>query len=189
MGLIDWGLTPLLTISQLYHGSQLTYSCISWFSHTSTPHNNLPKQRYFGNIIKKINFVAMLTYFRGTGTVPKSFFTFFVRSCVDVYESKVHRIVLFCLFWFLSSSRWNVSSLNKIFDHVCHTASNNIEYLQTCFHLPISLCNISDNRDKWFLTINPLNLCKHYHYPLCTDGEGLQQNVFFLIKWAFWTCK
>ena len=42
--LIDWGLTPFLTISQLYHGGQFTYSCISWFSHTSTPHNNLPKQ-------------------------------------------------------------------------------------------------------------------------------------------------
>ena len=42
--LIDWGLTPFLTISQLYHGGQFTYLCISWFSHTSTPHNNLPKQ-------------------------------------------------------------------------------------------------------------------------------------------------
>ena len=42
--LIDWGLTPFLTISQSYHGSQFTYSCVSWFSHTSTPHNNLPKQ-------------------------------------------------------------------------------------------------------------------------------------------------
>ena len=42
--LIDWGLTPLLTISQLYHVGQFTFSCISWFSHTSTPHNNLPKQ-------------------------------------------------------------------------------------------------------------------------------------------------
>ena len=42
--LIDWGLTPFLTISQLYHGGQFTYSCVSWFSHTSTPHNNLPKQ-------------------------------------------------------------------------------------------------------------------------------------------------
>ena len=42
--LIEWGLTPFLTISQLYHGGQFTYSCISWFSHTSTPHNNLPKQ-------------------------------------------------------------------------------------------------------------------------------------------------
>ena len=40
--LIDWGLTPFLTISQLYHGGKFTYSCISWFSHTSTPHNNLP---------------------------------------------------------------------------------------------------------------------------------------------------
>ena len=37
--LIDWGLTPLLTISQLYHGGQFTYSYISWFFHTSTPHN------------------------------------------------------------------------------------------------------------------------------------------------------
>ena len=37
--LIGWGLTPFLTISQLYHGGQFTYS-----SHTSTPHNNLPKQ-------------------------------------------------------------------------------------------------------------------------------------------------
>ena len=42
--LIDWGLTPFLTISQSYHGGQFIYSCISWFSHTSTPHNNLPKQ-------------------------------------------------------------------------------------------------------------------------------------------------
>ena len=42
--LIDWGVTSFLTISQLYHGCQFTYSCISWFSHTSTPHNNLPKQ-------------------------------------------------------------------------------------------------------------------------------------------------
>ena len=42
--LIDWGLTPFLTISQLYLGGQFTYSCISWFSHTSSPHNNLPKQ-------------------------------------------------------------------------------------------------------------------------------------------------
>ena len=43
--LIDWGLTPFLTISHLYHGGQFTYSCISWFSHTSTPHNNLSKQQ------------------------------------------------------------------------------------------------------------------------------------------------
>ena len=42
--LIDWGLTPFLTISQLYHGGQFTLSYISWFSHTSTPHNKLPKQ-------------------------------------------------------------------------------------------------------------------------------------------------
>ena len=42
--LIDWGLTPFLTISQLFHGGQFTYSCISWFSHTSTPHISLPKQ-------------------------------------------------------------------------------------------------------------------------------------------------
>ena len=42
--LIVWGLTPFLTISQSYHGGQFTYSCVSWFSHTSTPHNNLPKQ-------------------------------------------------------------------------------------------------------------------------------------------------
>ena len=42
--LIEWGLTPFLTISQLYHVGQFTYSCISWFSHTSTPHNNLYKQ-------------------------------------------------------------------------------------------------------------------------------------------------
>ena len=42
--LIDWGLTPFLTISQLYQGGQFAYSCISWFSHTGTPHNNLPKQ-------------------------------------------------------------------------------------------------------------------------------------------------
>ena len=27
--LIEWGLTPFLTISQLYHGGQFTYSCIS----------------------------------------------------------------------------------------------------------------------------------------------------------------
>ena len=42
--LIDWGLTPFLTISQSYLGGQFTYSCVSWFSQTSTPHNNLPKQ-------------------------------------------------------------------------------------------------------------------------------------------------
>ena len=41
---IDWGLTPFLTFSHLYHGGHFTYSCISWFSHTSTPHNKLPKQ-------------------------------------------------------------------------------------------------------------------------------------------------
>ena len=40
----DLGLTPFLTMSQLYHGGQFTNSCVSWFSHTSTPHNNLPKQ-------------------------------------------------------------------------------------------------------------------------------------------------
>ena len=44
-GLIDWlGFYAVLTISQLYHGGQFTYSCISWFPHTSTPYNNLPKQ-------------------------------------------------------------------------------------------------------------------------------------------------
>ena len=42
--MIDWGLTPFLNISHLYHGGQFTYSCIYWFSHTSTPQNNLPKQ-------------------------------------------------------------------------------------------------------------------------------------------------
>ena len=42
--LIGWGLTPFLTLSQSYHSGQLIYSCISWFSHTSTPHNNLSKQ-------------------------------------------------------------------------------------------------------------------------------------------------
>ena len=44
--LINWGLTPFLTISQLYHGGQFTYSCISLFSHTSTPHNNTSKRKY-----------------------------------------------------------------------------------------------------------------------------------------------
>ena len=42
--LIDWGLTPFLSISQSYHGGQFTYSCVSWFSYTRIPHNNLPKQ-------------------------------------------------------------------------------------------------------------------------------------------------
>ena len=42
--LIDWGWTPFLTISQSYHGGQFTFTRFSWFSHTSTPHNNLPKQ-------------------------------------------------------------------------------------------------------------------------------------------------
>ena len=36
------GFNVVLTISQLYHVGQFTYSCIFWFSHTSTPHNNLP---------------------------------------------------------------------------------------------------------------------------------------------------
>ena len=27
-----------------YHSSQLTYPCVSWLSHTSTPHNTLSKQ-------------------------------------------------------------------------------------------------------------------------------------------------
>ena len=30
--------------TQLYHCGQFTYSCISWFSHTNTLHNNLPQQ-------------------------------------------------------------------------------------------------------------------------------------------------
>ena len=38
------GLTPFLTISQSYHGGHFTYTRISLFSNTSTPHNNLPKQ-------------------------------------------------------------------------------------------------------------------------------------------------
>ena len=42
--LIDWALTSFLAISQLYHGGQFTYSCVSWFSYTSNPHNNLHKQ-------------------------------------------------------------------------------------------------------------------------------------------------
>ena len=42
--LIYWGWTPFLTISQSYHSGQFTYTRFSWFSHTSTPHNNLPKQ-------------------------------------------------------------------------------------------------------------------------------------------------
>ena len=42
--LIDWGLTPFSIIVQSYHGDQFTYSCVSWFSHTSTPHNIFSKQ-------------------------------------------------------------------------------------------------------------------------------------------------
>ena len=42
--LFDWLIDLGLTISQSYHSGQLTYSCISWFSNTSTPRNNLPKQ-------------------------------------------------------------------------------------------------------------------------------------------------
>ena len=42
--LIDLGLTPFSTIFQSYHGDKFTYSCVSWFSHTSTPHNILSKQ-------------------------------------------------------------------------------------------------------------------------------------------------
>ena len=38
---IDW---LILTISQSYHVGQFTYVYVSWFSHTSTQHNNLLKQ-------------------------------------------------------------------------------------------------------------------------------------------------
>ena len=44
---VDWLIGVKRRFQQfltLYHGSQFTYSCISWFSHTSTPPNNLPKQ-------------------------------------------------------------------------------------------------------------------------------------------------
>ena len=37
MCVIDW-------LSYITAASSFTYSCISWFSHNSTPHNNLPKQ-------------------------------------------------------------------------------------------------------------------------------------------------
>ena len=41
--LINWlGFNAVfLTFSQSYHGGQFTYSCVSWFSHTTTAHNNL----------------------------------------------------------------------------------------------------------------------------------------------------
>ena len=42
--LIDWGLMPFSTIIQSYHGGQFAYSCVSWLSHTSNPHNNFSKQ-------------------------------------------------------------------------------------------------------------------------------------------------
>ena len=42
--LIDCCLTPLSNKFQSYHGDQITYSCVFWFSHTSTPHNILSKQ-------------------------------------------------------------------------------------------------------------------------------------------------
>ena len=41
---IDFGLTPFSTISQSYNGGMFTYPCVSWLSHTSTPHNMLSKQ-------------------------------------------------------------------------------------------------------------------------------------------------
>ena len=43
--LIEWlGFNAVFNIFQSYHGDQFTYSCVSWFSHTSTPHNILSKQ-------------------------------------------------------------------------------------------------------------------------------------------------
>ena len=42
---IDWlGFNPFSTIFQSFHGNQFTFSNVSWFSHTSTPHNILSKQ-------------------------------------------------------------------------------------------------------------------------------------------------
>ena len=42
--LIDWSLTLFSTIFLSYHGSQFTYSCVSWLCHTSNTHNDLSKQ-------------------------------------------------------------------------------------------------------------------------------------------------
>ena len=42
---IDWlGLNDVFNNFSVIYGGQFTYTRISWFSHTSTPHNNLPKQ-------------------------------------------------------------------------------------------------------------------------------------------------
>ena len=42
---IDWlGFDAVFNNFSVIYGGQFTYSCISLFSHTSTPHNNLPKQ-------------------------------------------------------------------------------------------------------------------------------------------------
>ena len=46
--LIDWGLTPFLTISQLYHGGQFTYSSISWFSHSYITAASSPTHQFPG---------------------------------------------------------------------------------------------------------------------------------------------
>ena len=46
----------LLTFSKSYHGGQFTLPWISWFSHTSTPHNNLPKQLVADTILLYIYF-------------------------------------------------------------------------------------------------------------------------------------
>ena len=42
--LIDWGLTPFSKRIQTYHSDQFTYSYVSWFPNTSSPHNILSKQ-------------------------------------------------------------------------------------------------------------------------------------------------
>ena len=35
---------PFSTIVQSDHGGQVTYPCVSWLSHTSSPHNSLSQQ-------------------------------------------------------------------------------------------------------------------------------------------------
>ena len=43
--LIDWlGFNAAFNFVSSCQGDQFTYSCVSWYSHTSTPHNILSKQ-------------------------------------------------------------------------------------------------------------------------------------------------
>ena len=43
----SWAIRHNVFNHQSYHGGQFTYLCVSWRSHTSSPHNRLSKQNNF----------------------------------------------------------------------------------------------------------------------------------------------